>query len=132
MLLESSPQPALYDEVRRSQEAEGAGVQGSHVEDRPGDLWWRGLLVNRVRVPASLQAADLPPQCWRPGDLNLKDLHLTVITPLVRTNVNGIKIKDGLATRKPLYLYAESVLEDPSQLDVLLILFSLEIKLLEN
>ena len=35
--------------------------------------------------------------------LNLKDLHLTVITPLVRTNVNGIKIKDGLAMRKPLY-----------------------------
>ena len=38
-----------------------------------------------------------------PSVLNLKDLHLTVITPLVRTNVNGIKIKDGLAMRQPLY-----------------------------
>ena len=31
------------------------------------------------------------------------DLHLTVITPLVRTNVNGIRVKDGLLMRKPLF-----------------------------
>ena len=35
--------------------------------------------------------------------LDLKELHLTVITPLLRTNVNGIKIRDGLAMRKPMY-----------------------------
>ena len=50
--------------------------------------------------------------------LELRDLRLTVITPLVRTNVNGIKVRsmillkvvhkwnqvgDGLAMRKPLF-----------------------------
>ena len=38
------------------------------------------------------------------------DLHLTVITPLVRTNVNGIRVKDGLAMRKP--LFDDEIMED--------------------
>ena len=43
------------------------------------------------------------PGSLMPDTLDLKDLHLTVITPLVRTNVNGIRVRDGLAMRRPLF-----------------------------
>lgn len=49
--------------------------------------------------------------------LDIRDLHLTVITPLVRTNVNGIRVKDGLAMRKP--LFDDDILEDHEWEDVL-------------
>ena len=38
------------------------------------------------------------------------DLHLTVITPLVRTNVNGIRVRDGLAMRRP--MFEDDLMED--------------------
>ena len=38
------------------------------------------------------------------------DLHLTVITPLVRTNVNGIRVRDGLAMRRP--MFEDELLDD--------------------
>ena len=38
------------------------------------------------------------------------DLHLTVITLLVRTNVNGIRVRDGLAMRKQ--LFDDKIMED--------------------
>ena len=38
------------------------------------------------------------------------DLHLTVITLLVRTNVNGIRVRDGLAMRKQ--LFDDEIMED--------------------
>ena len=50
-------------------------------------------------------------------DFPISDLHLTVITPLVRTNVNGIRVKDGLAMRKP--LFDDDILEDHEWDDVL-------------
>lgn len=49
--------------------------------------------------------------------LDIRDLHLTVITPLVRTNVNGIRVKDGLAMRKP--LFDDDILEDHEWEDIL-------------
>ena len=38
------------------------------------------------------------------------DLHLTVITPLVRTNVNGIRVRDGLSMRRP--MFEDELLDD--------------------
>ena len=38
------------------------------------------------------------------------DLHLTVITPLVRTNVNGIRVRDGLYMRRP--MFEEEIFDD--------------------
>eukprot|EP00092_Neocalanus_flemingeri_P022305 GFUD01024187.1.p1 GENE.GFUD01024187.1~~GFUD01024187.1.p1 ORF type:complete len:836 (+),score=195.53 GFUD01024187.1:63-2570(+) len=49
--------------------------------------------------------------------LDLRDLHLTVITPLVRTNVNGIRVRDGLAMRKP--LFDDDIFEDHEWEDIL-------------
>lgn len=39
-----------------------------------------------------------------------------MITPLVRTNVNGIRVKDGLAMRRP--LFEDDMLDDESWEDI--------------
>ena len=70
-------------------------------------------------MPSNLKLCLQPsPSTGLRSVLELRDLRLTVITPLVRTNVNGIKVNlsytsptfnhsnqvgDGLAMRKPLF-----------------------------
>lgn len=74
------------------------------LEIKNGEVYWwteseaQALYAQRLGI--HLQRS---PSTGLMSVLELRELHLTVITPLVRTNVNGIKVGDGLAMRKPLF-----------------------------
>lgn len=80
------------------------------LEIKDGEVFWWTESEAEPLYKQQVCSLKCLQESGRRSTLDLKDLHLTVITPLVRTNVNGIRVKDGLSMRKP--LFDDDLLED--------------------
>jgi len=100
-----------FDGKSRQRELEArAPMWRIDLEIKGGDVFWWTESEAQALYKQHVCSLRVNQESGRRSILDIRDLHLTVITPLVRTNVNGIRVKDGLAMRKP--LFDDEIMED--------------------
>jgi hypothetical protein len=80
------------------------------LEIKGGEVYWWTESEAQALYKQHVCSLRVNQESCKRSILDIRDLHLTVITPLVRTNVNGIRVKDGIAMRKP--LFDDEIMED--------------------